>query len=667
MILYGCVYALLVPMPSARVVGPTEIFAANGTLLSPSFPGSRTPVPYADLPWTLKSAIVATEDRTFWTNFGLDPASIARALLVDVVHHRVVEGGSTITQQLAKNLFLTQSRTIGRKFLEFFLTLRLAATFTKPQILDLYFNNVYFGEGAWGVAQAAQTYFGVSVKDLTLPQSALLAGLVAAPTAYDPYTHPQRALSRRSLVLERMVALGDISRAEAVQAERAPLNLAGRRPSSGVAPYFVDYVLREIAAIDPALAADVTLGGYRVYTTLNVADQAAADAAFQDHLPPGGSGPEGALAAVNPQTGAVVAMVGGRSFQSAPYNRAADALRQPGSSFKPIMYAALLSTGKYTAASVMDDAPVSFPGATPGSPPYTPTNYDHTFHGPMIIRRALMISDNVVAVKWLYVLGVRPVVDLARALGITSPLTPNLTLTLGSSPVTPLEMAQAYAAFANGGMSVKPYGVTEIINPEGRVVFRQGPHLARALSAQVAFIITNLLQSVFAPGGTGAGLSDNLDFQVAGKTGTSQNNDDGWFVGYSSNLVGAVWVGYDKARPLSGTGSATAGPIWSDFMGRAEDANPPPDFVPPPGVVEEPISTLDGYISDGASPTSMEWFINGTQPTQISPIPYDWSAANTLWPNATSWYYAYHGPNPAEPKWDQMMGFTKAGTPAATR
>ena len=665
LVLYGAVYALLVPMPNPRVAAPTEIYAANGSLVTPDFPGTTTPVPYNALPQSLKAAIVATEDRTFWTNFGFDPASIARALLVDVMHGRIVEGGSTLTQQLAKNLFLTQSRTVGRKFLEFFLTLRLAAAYTKPQILDLYFNNVYFGEGAWGVSQAATTYFGAKVRNLTLSQSALLAGLVAAPSAYDPYLHPQRALERRKMVLERMMVMGDISKSEAQRAASAPLGLSGRpQVSAGVAPYFVQFVLSEIRATDPSLAEALLRGGYRVYTTLNPNAQEAADGAFRDHLPPDGPGPEGALVALDPQTGAVEAMVGGRSYAKDPYNRAANALRQPGSTFKPIMYAALLSTGKYTAASVMDDAPVSFPGATPSSPRYSPKNYENTYYGPMIIRRALMISDNVVAVKWLYVLGIDPVIRLARALGITTPLTDNLTLTLGSSPVTPLEMAQAFSAFANGGDSVRPYAVTEVIDPRGQVVFHQSPHRARALSQQVAFILTNLLTSVFSPGGTGAGLSDNLDFEVAGKTGTSQQNDDGWFVGYSSNLVAACWVGYDRAKPLPGPGATVAGPIWSDFMARAEDSAPPPDFVPPPGVVEEPISTLDGEISDGNSPTSMEWFIDGTQPTQVSPIPYDWSQPNALWPNATTWYYSYHGPNPSEPKWNLMMGFTKSGSQA---
>ncbi len=659
---FGAIYAATVPMPDPHALGPTRILASDGALVTTVFPGGRDPVPYSDLPASLKDAIVATEDHTFWTNSGLDPRSMARALIVDVTHGRILEGGSTLTQQLAKNLFLTQSRSIGRKFMEVFLTLRLAATYSKPEILDLYFNNVYFGEGAWGIENAAETYFGVHTRNLSLAQSALLAGLVNAPSAYDPFIHPKAALARRSFVLSQMVLRHMISKAAANVADAQPLDLSTKPSPSQVAPYFVGDVLDTIAAYDPGLAAAVERGGYTIRTTLNLADQEAADAAMAANLPPGGTGPEGAIVALDAQTGGIVAMVGGRNYTQAPFNRATSALRQPGSAFKPITYAALLATGKYTAASVMDDAPVSFPGPTASSPPYAPQNFDQKFHGPMIIRRALMISDNVVAVKWLYVLGIDPVVGLARSLGITTPLSRNLTLTLGSSPVTPLEMARVYAAFANGGYAVRPYAVEEVVNPEGRVVYTEYPHLTPVLSPQVAFILTNVLESVLAPGGTGAGLADNLDFQVAGKTGTSNSDEDGWFVGYSSRLVAATWVGYDAPKPLTGTGSMTAGPIWADFMAGAEDASPPPDFPIPPGVVPENVSTIDGLVANGTSPTSEEWFIDGTQPTAISPIPY---YGSSQWPDATALYYAAHGPDPADPRWNQMMDFTKASSPAA--
>lgn len=661
---YGSIYAATVPLPNSSAMGPTMILDRNGALITTVFPGHRSPIPYGDLPWSLKDAIVATEDKTFWTNPGLNPTSIVRALLVDITHGRVVQGGSTITQQLAKTLFLTESRSIGRKFMELFLSLRLAGSFSKAQIMTLYFNNVYFGEGAYGIENAAETYFGIPAKNLSLAQSALLAGLVAAPSAYDPFNHPRAALARRRIVLTRMLELKYISRATFDRVVDSPLNLTSATFAEGVAPYFVDYVLADIRARDPALATQVMRGAYKIYTTLDLADQEAADQAVKDHLPPTALEPETALVALDPTTGGILAMVGGRNYAQAPYNRASDAFRQPGSAFKPILYSALLSTGQYTAASMMDDASITFPGAVAGKA-YQPTNASGRYLGPMILRRALMVSDNVVAVKWLWILGTTPVIEMARALGITTPLTRNLTLALGSSPVTPLELASAYTAFPDGGVSHKAVAILQVVDPAGRVVFSDQPLSHPALSPQIAFIMTSLLQSVFSPQGTGAGLSDKLNFQVAGKTGTSNNNLDGWLVGYSSDLVAAVWVGYDNARPLSGEGSTTAGPIWSDFMALAENANPPPDFTQPSDIVAETVCTLDGFLDNGNCPTSEEYFISGTQPDQYSPIPYDWAQANTTWPNATQYYYSYHGPNPQDPKWDQMMGFAQPTTPGA--
>ncbi len=657
--------AFLIPLPAEATTAPTLIYDRSGQLIGTLSPSDRVPVSYQQVPLDLQEAIVATEDKTFWTNLGVNPVSLARAALVDVTHGGVLQGGSTLTQQLAKNLFLTDSRTLSRKFAELFLALRLTATFPKRDILTMYLNTVYFGEGAWGLGRAAEVYFGVSPKNLSLPQAATLAGLVAAPTAYDPYHHPALARSRRAWVLERMASVGYITKAQETAAWNAPLALSTSPQAAPIAPYAFDAILEELQTKDPALASDLTLGGYRIYTTLDLADQRAADQAMADQMPPvtstweGAPEPEGALVSIDPSTGGIRALVGGRNYQSAPFDRATNAIRQVGSSFKPFLYSTLIQERHYTAASIMNDAQTSFVGVD--GLRYTPQNAGGEHLGTITVRRALAVSDNVVAIKWADIIGPEAVISTARKFGITVPLPDNLTVALGSGAMSPVMLAQAFSAFPDGGVWHDAHIVDRVVGPSGSVVYRANVGAHRAVSPQVAFIMTQVMQAVFNAGGTGQNLANNLDFQVAGKTGTTNSLIDGWFTGFSSRLVTSVWVGFDDPNhPLPAQGAGTAGPIWSEYMQLAENQSPPPDFARPPGVVRRAITPLDGLLPNNTTPSYDEWFLPGTEPRTVSPIVY--TGPWQLYPkNPSQWYFAYHGAQGHNPLWVQLMQFPGQG------
>ena len=660
--------AFLVPLPAEATTAPTLVYDRTGQLIGTLSPSDRTPVSYAQIPLNLQEAIVATEDRTFWTNLGINPASIARAALIDVTHGRIIQGGSTLTQELAKNLFLTDSRTVGRKFAELFLALRLTATFPKRDIMTMYMNTVYFGEGAWGIGRASEVYFGVPPQQLTLPQAAMLAGLVAAPSAYDPYHYPALARSRRAWVLQRMQAVGYITKAQMLAGQESPLNLSSTPQAAPIAPYAFDAVLEELQTKDPTLASDITLGGYKIYTTLSLSDQRAADQAMADQMPPvtstweGAPEPEGALVSIDPQTGGIRALVGGRNYLTAPFDRATNAIRQVGSSFKPFLYSTLLQERHYTAASIMNDAKISFGGVD--GLQYTPKNAGGEHLGPITVRRALAVSDNVAAIKWADIVGPQAVIDTARRFGITVPLPENLTVALGSGAMSPVMLAQAFSAFPDGGVWHDAHIVNRVVGPAGNVVYRAQVGAHRAVSPQVAFVMTQIMRAVFNPGGTGVGLNSNLNFQVAGKTGTTNSLIDGWFTGFSSKLVTSVWVGFDDPNhPLPAQGAGTAGPIWAEYMQLAENGSPPPDFQRPSGVVSRAISPLDGLLANSTEPSYDEWFLKGTEPRTVSPIVY--TGPWTLYPtNPGQWYFAYHGPQGHDPLWVQLMQFP--GQPSTT-
>lgn len=628
-IITGCIFlilaVILLPARQRAPQVPSLLYAANGSEVAALSPGENIPVTYADVPAAMRNATIAAEDATFWRNFGIDPASILRAALVDIRAGAIVQGGSTITQQLAKNLYLTDARTWSRKFLEVLYTLRLEATHSKRQILTTYLNTIYYGSGAYGIGAAAETYFAEPVGHLDLAQATLLAGLPDAPQLYDPYLHPRAARTRQRWILGRMVILGLVTRAEAHAAAEAPLYYQRGTPPPAGPPsgYFTNYVLTAIAHHDPSLETAVLAGGYRVYTTLSPTAQAAADSAFANDMPPvtmyqhGVAQPEGALVAIDPHNGAVRALIGGRSYRRTPYNRALFALRQPGSTFKPFLYATAIGDG-YPVTDRLFDGPITFPGVD--GKPYVPHDYDGFSYRWLTMRDALADSVNIIALKWANIVGPRQVIATAHRMGLHSPMQPTLPLVLGAYGTTPLDLADAYVPLANGGWAIAPWCVVKVVDPAGDVVWApRPPRPRRALDPGVAYIVTNMMESVMTVG-TGRKLRPIVNRPVAGKTGTSNALKDAWFAGFTPALVAVVWVGDDKPEPGVGYGDMVAGPVWAHFMAGALAHTPPSDFPRPADVEVLTVSAIDGLLPNATSPTVREVFLRRAAPKKRTTI-----------------------------------------------
>lgn len=658
-------YILFTPLPPAAVPLASRLFDVRGQQIASLYTQNRVDVPLSHIAPDLRNAVVAIEDYRFYMHFGVDPVAVLRAFFRNFQAGRVVEGGSTITQQLAKNLYLTPERTLERKIHELLLAFKLEARYSKEQILRMYLNTIYFGHGAYGVEVAAQTYFGKHARDLTLAEAALLAGVARSPGRYSPYLDPSTALQRRAIVLERMAELGYISRAQAEAAEKEPLRLAGLKARAGRAPYFVDYVVRQL---EPRYGADMLhKGGLNIYTTLDLSIQTAAEEAFRQGLPTsfrdtrGVTQPQGALVAIDPKSGEIRAMIGGRDFSETQLNRAV-APRQPGSAFKPFVYLAALQNG-YTAASTFRCEPISLP--VPGQSPWTPTDYgtqDYHYR-PLTLREALTISDNVVSARLNYELGPAQGIAVAHALGIESHLSPHLSSVLGTNEVTPLEMAAAFCAFANGGRRVEPLAVLRVEDRFGRVLEEHRPSLRQAADPRAVYIVTNIMEDVTRPGGTGSAVGRILNRPVAGKTGTSQGN--AWFVGFTPDLVAAVYVGNDEpAHDIYGTGGGLAAPIFAAFMQKALAGIPPQDFPRPSGIIEAEVCTESGLLATRWCPPEKvrsELFIQGTQPRQPCNIHTPWNLGEIPWPFGLT----LPGSEPSSPSGDE--GTSEAPAPSSER
>ena len=520
-------------------------------------------VPVEALPPYLANAFIAIEDRSFRYNIGIDPIGIVRAAFEDFVHGHVVQGGSTLTQQLAKNLFLTPRRTLDRKIQEALLAVYLDTHYSKNQILTLYLNRVYFGAGAYGIEAAAERFFGKPATRLSLTEAAMLAGSVRAPGYYNPLNNLNASMARAKVVLAAMVECGFITASQARQAAATPptiIHNAGT-PGSG---YFTDWVMAQI----PHLVADVQ-GAIIVHTTFDLALQADADnsvSQIMNRFARRDRAHQAALVALRPD-GAIVAMVGGRSYYKSPYNRASDALRQPGSAFKAFLYLTAFEQG-HTPQEVMIDGPVDIAG-------WKPADYERHYAGPMPLIEAFAQSSNVIAAKLMMAVGPSAVVRTARLLGIHTPLDPVPSLALGTSPVSALELTGAYATFANGGMKTAPYGITEISTADGRVLYRHhAPPIQRIIPAGAEAQMTEVMQATV-QSGTGEAASLPL-WQTAGKTGTTQDYHDAWFVGFTADYVCGVWVGNDNNAPMHRVvGGTLPARIFHGFMGAAEQNLPP--------------------------------------------------------------------------------------------
>jgi 1A family penicillin-binding protein len=629
-VLMAGVIALGVPgvwlaLPPPNLPADTVILDQRGRLVTMLYSQyNRMPVPGTAIPAVMRNALVAIEDDRFWEEPGVDPVAIARAAVANVMAGRIVQGGSTITQQLAKNLYLTPERTFTRKLEELIITLKLGAQYSKSDILDMYLNDVYFGEGAYGVQAASLTYFGHGARTLTLPEAALLAGLVNAPSYYDPYVHPAAALARRNVVLRRMAQLHYITNLAAMRAEAAPLNLARAQFTfANRAPYFIAYMQQQLTTLDPAVARTLYTGGWRITTTLSLPAQLAADNAMAHDMPPVTAmpgnvpEPEGAIVGLNPANGYIEAMVGGRNYQVSTFNRATEAARQPGSTFKYFLYTTAIADG-YPPSTIKESAPVRFPNGHGGW--YVPHNFGNQWNGPLTMRRAIALSDDVVALRWMNTLGPLNVIAMAHRMGITSPLADNLTTALGSSSVTPLEMARALAPLANGGYRINPLTVVQIRNASGQVVYQSAPTRTRVLSPQVAYVVSQLFTApLTSPEGTAHNLTGIFTRPAAAKTGTSSSQRDAWLAGYTPQLVGVVWVGNDNDTPIWLTGDLGAGPVWAHFMAKALAGQPVVNFPKPPGIVWHWICTRTGLLANGCCTSYREVFIRGHAPTTVSP------------------------------------------------
>ncbi|MBO8138556.1 MAG: PBP1A family penicillin-binding protein, partial [Desulfotomaculum sp.] len=600
-LLVGC--SLQAALPEPKLPAASRLLDSSGKIITTVGNYNRIPVDMKEISPYMKQAVIAAEDARFYEHFGVDPIGLARAVYHNLRAKKLVEGGSTITQQLAKNLYLNHERTLIRKVKEMYYALLLERYYTKDEILSKYLNTVYFGQGCYGVEAAAQKFFDKHAKDLTLTESAMLAGFVKAPSLYSNPENFEKARQRQQYVLKRMLETKYINAAELEKTKEEKIKILPASQPFVRAGYFVAEVVKQLERVVPGGQQALYTGGFQIYTTLNFDMQKAAENAVQRGLKNKDSQLQVALVAVNHQNGHVLAMVGGRDYNQSQYNRTL-ALRQPGSAFKPIVYAAALERG-YTAASTIFCGPVEY--SKPGrSKPYKPTDYEGSYHyRHFTLKEALKISDNVVAVKLNVLVGPRSVADLARRLGIKSSLTPAESLALGSSEVSPLELASAYGAFANGGILVEPIYFTKVVDRDGKVLVSKHSKLSRVLDEKHAYIMTDMLKTVLEEGGTGSFL--RIRTPAAGKTGTTDNYRDAWFVGYTPNLSAAVFVGYDEyekegSQQKVGSGGAVAGPIWQDFINTAvQEQEMIKEFEVPKGIIFRDICTRDGLLASPAS------------------------------------------------------------------
>lgn len=710
-----------------RATDGTKVYADDGVLIGEFKIERGLYVPLSKIPSVVKEAVIATEDSRFYKHKGIDYIGIARALFKDIMHMSLKEGGSTITQQLAKILFLSPEKTIQRKLREAQLAIKLEKELTKDEILELYLNRVYFGHGAYGIEMASQRYFGKSVGQITLPEAALLAGLIKAPNTFSPFNNLVRAKERQEVVLLRMEEEGYIKPSEREWAKRQAINLASFRTTTDAFNYFLEYVRQQL---EQKYGVEMIYkGGLRVYTTIDRNAQLIAQRVLQEGLREvdkrrgwrGAIGKrdvrdteedkntksftaspndistgvvlavsskeaivkargitgklslqdalwastvldpktsktrqiknlkltdilhkgdviwvrfksvasgsitfaleqepevEGALVALNPENGHVKAMVGGFSFTKSEFNRAVFAMRQPGSAFKPFIYAAALENG-FTPASIIVDEPISFNTGLQGS--WQPENYDRKHYGPTRLREALAYSRNVVTVKLLQEVGIDKTISFIKNMGITGELPRDLTISLGSMSLSPMQLATAYLPFANTGLRYNETAIKYIKDARGNIIEETQPQGTVVISPQTAFLITSMLEDVIK---YGTGRRANIGIPAAGKTGTSNDYKDAWFVGYTPKLLACVWVGFDDMRRSLGAGEVggrAAAPIWASFMRNSLANSEVEGFIIPEGIVKLPIDPKSGLLSH--EPVFMEYFKEGIHPKEYSSSP----------------------------------------------
>lgn len=558
----------------------TQVYSADNHLIKTFQTFHYKQVSIEQIPQFLKDAIISTEDKNFYKHDGYDLTGIARSLIVNTLNKKASQGASTITQQLARVLFLSNEKTYTRKLKEIQIAARIEKSISKDKILELYLNNVYLGAGSYGVGAAASTYFNKELSQLTLAECALIAGLPQAPSVYSPFRDVKKAEKRRNKVLKRMYIMKTINKKQydAAIKEKIVLSKKPSLNSTNVAPFFIDYMLRELETLGFD-ENEITQGGYKITTTLNYEAQMAANEAIQKNLNAWKlTGPKqnAALFSYSPMTGEIIAYCGGKDYSYSQYDRVTQAIRPPGSAFKPFVYAAAVRKG-WTPTDAVDDTPITI-----GE--WTPRNYGEKFKGRMPLYKALAISSNVIAVKLIQDVGIAPVIDIAKSMGITTPLTHDYTISLGSNGVKLYDMVVAYGAFANGGYNVQPYSIQKIQTQRGRVVYEaKRTQITKVLDKEVAGVMTAMLRKVIT---NGTGRAANINKPMAGKTGTTNENRDAWFIGYTPDLVTGVFIGHDDNLSIGLTGGSAPARIWKDMMvvatekyGNAEFGYAPVDFT----------------------------------------------------------------------------------------
>ncbi|MCK4413250.1 MAG: PBP1A family penicillin-binding protein [Candidatus Eisenbacteria sp.] len=630
----------------------TRLIDCTGEPLDELFVEDRVPLHFSEVPPAFIEAILAIEDRQFYRHWGLNPLSILRALKQDIIQGRVAQGASTITQQLARNLFLDHQRTLRRKVREAVLALRLERSFSKDEILELYINKIYFGEGAYGLSAAARRFFGVSAQELPLAQCALLAGMPGNPAAFSPRRHPEASRARRNRVLRAMYATGAIDSTVYHQTLAAPLELVGERAHQGKqGAYFTELVRQEL--MHRYGASGVYHAGLRVETTLDPYLQRVVEEALESHLrslearnqyaylrggadsllhayglPPEEELPsrlrlQGAAVVLDPASGAVRAMVGGRNFAESAWNRAVQAPRQPASAFKPFIYAEALRQG-YRTTDMLLDAPVEFEiiGVPAEDSVWSPGNFSKTYHGPVTLRFALAKSINVPTARLLAAIGIQSTIAMAHRMGVQSPLPEVLSLATGTGEVNLMELTSAYGVFGNQGIRVAPHLIDRVLDRHGHLLDAHEPVSAQVLDAQTCYLLTSILESTMELGtGQTARTVYGLQMPAAGKTGTNDEYTDAWFIGYTPDFAVGVWVGFDYRIPIggkhTGTGAMAALPIWARIMKAIEERAPYRDFEIPAGITLARTCFDSGELAAPDCPRVIEdAFITGTEPRE---------------------------------------------------
>ncbi|MBI5583861.1 MAG: PBP1A family penicillin-binding protein [Deltaproteobacteria bacterium] len=600
------------PLLSSRY-NSIKVFDIRGQFVGRILAEKRYWVPIERIPVFLQNALVAIEDARFYEHSGIDIRGIARALVKDVMKGRMAEGGSTITQQLIKNKYLSQEKTLQRKVKEGLLAMEYERKYSKKKILEMYFNEVFFGNGAWGIAQASRLYFDKNPEELNEAECALLAGVPKAPSRYNPLGDSQKVRERRNLVIKRMVELNMVPGARGEKLKAAPISII----KPGEAPYYLEHLRQKLQErFGPEI---VEGGGLEVTCPMDLELQRLAERVISLGVPRLNPELQGALICLDPETGNVLAAVGGVDFKKSPYNRAFYAKRQPGSAIKPLIYAAALDSGQ-RASSLWDDTPVAYNRGN--GEKWTPLNYERKLDGTVTLRKALAFSNNIITVKLLEAIGVPFMVEYAARLGLSLRSPNDLSLALGTEEVTLSELVQAYVPLVNQGQRVEARTILRIYD-RNRQTWLEDPLTSQpAIPPETAYLVTQMLRDVlrYGTGKTIAGFAQERP--AAGKTGTTDDYRDAWFIGYTPQLIAGVWVGHDKPRPggRGFTGGAVCAPLWARFMEGALKNKPVMDFTRPEGVVTALIDPQNEALANPECPIKQEEvYRRGTEPLLFCP------------------------------------------------